>query len=76
MIRPPPDWLSRRGRQTDRILERMSSNRDKKPLGKALDWTDADLDRLSEIQDGDFDKARAEVTDEMREIVDAEETSE
>jgi broad specificity phosphatase PhoE len=56
-----------------RFHERMATQKNKtKPLGKALDRSDDDLDRLSEIDFGDLEATAAEATPEMRELLEAE----
>ena len=73
MIRPPADWLKRRGRQAERVMAREFAKGDKpKPMGRALPRTDADLDRLSEVTDADLDRALAEATPDMQELVTSE----
>jgi hypothetical protein len=44
-----------------------------KPMGRALNSTDEELDRAAEITDADIDLAFTGATAEMRALVDAEE---
>lgn len=45
----------------------------KKPIGRALDLTDEDLDRMAEVTEADEKRAAANATPEMRALVEAEE---
>jgi hypothetical protein len=44
-----------------------------KPIGRALSSSDEDLARAAEITEADFERALAEATPEMRQLVEAEE---